>query len=392
MRALVNREKRESPREGIVPENYRVKCFKCKELGHYSRECPRTKTPEELLFHKKRVDAKNVTVEEDSSREPDKVTTELGKTDSTNLDNQDQKRWDPSVREVPQILLQADDTKRSSKNNRCCVSVQAHVDDRNELNLSRAWRTSQRAQDDHDKQFLQANNDDVENVGAGYKEEPRVSSGRRKCRQVKDDDGENVDGDEGPNLSSERQAFRQAEDDDGENVDDEGPNLSPGRQDDHDENVNVDDEKEPDILLCWQTFWQADDDHGKEVGVDKKSDILLGWLTSQPAGEGVRESGDSDEDTVFEMKMSQIIAKDADEDSTTCQPATYERAGSVEGVDDGDHLRGPFLIQYFCHKVTHHPELNLNIIITLVKITVHTPYKRDKYENNHINTCRPAAI
>ncbi|CAN7987508.1 unnamed protein product [Ixodes pacificus] len=281
------KEKHENPRQGIIPEYYRVKCFKCKELGHLSRECNRTKTPdEELLFHKKRVDAENVTVEEDSSREPDKVTTDVSKTDGSNLDHQGQKSLHPTVREAPQILLQADDTKRSSKNNRSCVSVQAHVDDRNELNVSRAWRTSQRAEDDHDKQvnvdderpytlpgrqasrqseddpcvnfddveagpdilpglhkFRQANDDQVENMGVGYKEEPRVSPGRRAFRQAEDDDGENVDDDEGLSLSPGRQAFWRAEDDDGENVDDdEEPNLSPGRQafrrtkDDHDEN------------------------------------------------------------------------------------------------------------------------------------------------------------
>lgn len=134
------KEEHKNPRQGIIPENSRVKCFKCKESGHLSRECPRKKTPdEELLFHKKRVDAENVAVEEDSSREPDKVTTDVAKTDGNNLDHQGQKRPDPLVREAPQILLQADDTKRSSKNNRSCVSVQADVDDRNELNVSRAW-------------------------------------------------------------------------------------------------------------------------------------------------------------------------------------------------------------------------------------------------------------
>ncbi|KAG0420554.1 hypothetical protein HPB47_003431 [Ixodes persulcatus] len=71
------------------------------------------------------------------------------------------------------------------------------------------------------------------------------------------------------------------------------------------------------------TFCQADDDHGKDVGVDKQSDILVGRLTSQRAGEDVRESGDSDEDAVFEMKSSQNITRDADEDSITCQPATF---------------------------------------------------------------------
>ncbi|KAG0431669.1 hypothetical protein HPB47_021568 [Ixodes persulcatus] len=240
------KKKHKNPRQGIIPENSRMKCFKCKELGHLSRECPRKKTPdEELLFHKKRVDAENVTVEENCSCEPDKVTTDVGKTEDNNLDHQGQKRPDPSVREAPQILLQADNTKRSSKNNRSCVSVQADVDDRNELNVSRAWRTSQRAEDDHDE----------------------------------------------------------------------------------------------------QTFWQADDDHGKDAGVDKQSVILVGWLTSQQAGEDVRESGDSDEDAVFEMKSSKNITRDAGEDSTTCQAATCERDGSAEDVDNGDRLRGPFLIE-----------------------------------------------
>ncbi|CAN7945525.1 unnamed protein product [Ixodes pacificus] len=268
------------------------------------------KTPdEELLFHKKRVDAENATVEEDSSREPDKVTTDVGKTDGNNLDHQGQKRPDPSVCEAPQILLQADDTKWSSKNNRSCVSVQADVNDRNELNVSRAWRTSQRAEDDHDEQvnvegerpytlpgrqasrrseddpwvnfdnveagpdilpglhkFRQANDDHVENMGVGYKEETRVSPGKRTSRQTEDDNRESVDDDEGLNLSPGRQALWQAEDDDGENLDDdEGPNLSPGRQ----------------------AFRRADDDHD--------------------------ENGN--------------------------------RAGSAEDVDNGDRLRGPFLIR-----------------------------------------------
>ncbi|KAG0438268.1 hypothetical protein HPB47_017074 [Ixodes persulcatus] len=193
------KEEHKNPRQGIIPENSRVKCFKCKESGHLSRECPRKKTPdEELLFHKKRVDAENVAVEEDSSREPDKVTTDVGTTDGNNLDHQGQKRPDPLVREAPQILFQADDTKRSSKNNRSCVSVQADVDDRNELNVSRAWS---------------------------------------------------------------------------------------------------------------------------------------------------RESGDSDEDAVFEMKSSQNITSDAHEDSTTCQSATCERDGGAEDVDNGDRLQRPFLIR-----------------------------------------------
>ncbi|XP_040067065.1 uncharacterized protein LOC120840562 [Ixodes scapularis] len=343
----------------------------------------------------KRVDAENATVEEDSSREPDKVTTDVGKTDGNNFDHQGQKRPDPSVREAPQILLQADDIKRSSKNNRSCLSVQVDIDDRNELNVSRAWRTSQPAENDHDEQvnvdderpytlpgrqasrrseddpcvnfynvdagpdilprlrkFRQANDDHVENMGVGYKEKPRVSLERRTSRQAEDDDGENVDDDEGLNLSPGRRAFGRADDDDSENVgDDEGPNLSPGWQafgraeDDHDEDVNVDDEKQPNILLGWQTFWQADHDPGKDVGVDKQSDILVGRLTAQRAGEDVKESGDSDEDAVFEMKSSQSITRDADEDSTTSQPATYERAGSAEDVDNGDRLRGPFLIR-----------------------------------------------
>ncbi|KAG0426562.1 hypothetical protein HPB47_026334 [Ixodes persulcatus] len=44
------------------------------------------------------------------------------------------------------------------------------------------------------------------------------------------------------------------------------------------------------------------------------------------------------------MKSSQNTGRDADEYSTTCQPATCERAGSAEDVDNGDRLRGPFLI------------------------------------------------
>ncbi|KAG0421093.1 hypothetical protein HPB47_003004 [Ixodes persulcatus] len=276
--------------------------------------------------------------DEDSSREPDKVTTDVGKTDGNNLDHQGQKRPDPSVREAPKILFQADDTKRSSNNNCSCVSVQADVDDRNELNVSRAWRTSQRAEDDHhekvnvddDRPYTlpgwqasrrsedypsvnfdnveAANDDHVENMGVGYKEEPRVSPGRRTFRQAEDDDGENVDDDEGPNLSPGRQAFGRAEDDDSENVDDdEGPNLSSARQ----------------------AFGQAEDKHDENVN---------------RAGENVRESGDSDEDAVFELKSSQNITRDADEDSITCQPATCERVGSAEDVDNGDRLRGPFLI------------------------------------------------
>ncbi|KAG0429369.1 hypothetical protein HPB47_023684 [Ixodes persulcatus] len=278
------KEKHENARQGIIPENYRVKCFKCKELGHLSRECPRKKTPdEELLFHKKRVDAENVAVEKDSSREPDKVTTDVGKTDGNNLDHQGQKRPDPSVREAPQILLQANDTKRSSKNNCSCVSVQADVNDRNELNAG------------------------------GHSGERRMTTART-WTTMKD-----------RTYLPGRPAFGRAEDD-------------------HDENVNVDDEKQSNILLWWQTFWQADDDHGKNVGVDKQSDILVGWLTSQRAGEDPRESGDSDEDVVFKMKSSQNITRDADEDSTTCQPATCERTGSAEDVDNDDRLRGSFLI------------------------------------------------
>ncbi|KAG0444233.1 hypothetical protein HPB47_014023 [Ixodes persulcatus] len=120
--------------------------------------------------------------------------------------------------------------------------------------------------------FLQTNDDHVKNMGVGYKEEPRVSPRRRTFRHAEDDDGENVDDDEGLNLSLGRQVSWRAEDDDDENV-------------------------------------------------------------------------DSDEDTVFEMKLSQNIARDADEDSTTCQPATCETAGSAEDVDNGDRLRGSFLIR-----------------------------------------------
>ncbi|KAG0443979.1 hypothetical protein HPB47_014320 [Ixodes persulcatus] len=297
-------KKHKNPRQGIIPENSRVKCFKCKELGHLSRECPRKKTPdEELLFHKKRTDAENVTVEEDSSREPDKVTTDVGKTDGNNLDHQGQNRPDPSVREAPQILFQADDTKRSSKNNCSCVSVQADVDDRNELNVSRAWRTSKRAEDDHDEQV---NVDD---------ERPYTLPGWQASRRSEDDPSVIFDNIEaGFDILPELRKFLQA-------------------NDDHVENMG--------------TFWQADDDHGEDVGVDKQSDILVGRLTSQRAGENVRESGDSDEDAVFELKSSQNITRDADEDSTTCQPATCETDGSAEDVDNGDRLRGPFLI----HKI-----------------------------------------
>ncbi|XP_040358120.1 uncharacterized protein LOC115308212 [Ixodes scapularis] len=229
---------------------------------------------------KKRVDAEKVTVEEDSSREPDKVTTDVGTTGDNSLDHRGQKRSKPSIYEAPQIILQADDTKRSSKNNNSCVPVHAGVANKNELNVSRAWSTSQRAEDDHDEQFRQANDDYTENLGVGYKEEPWVTPGGQTFRQAVDDDCENVNDGEGPNLSPRRQAFRRA--DDG-----------------HDENVNADDEKEPNILLGWQTFWKVDDDHSKNVGVDKKSDILLGRRTSQRAGEDVGESGSSDEDAVL---------------------------------------------------------------------------------------------
>ncbi|KAG0430403.1 hypothetical protein HPB47_022733 [Ixodes persulcatus] len=241
------------------------------------------KAPDEkLLFHKKRVDAENVNVEEDSSRESDKVTTDVGKTDGNNLDHQGQKRPDPSVREAPQNLLQADDTKWSSQNNRSCVSVQADVDDKNELNVSRAWRTSQRTEDDHDEQV---------------------------------------------------------------NVDDERPYTLPGwlasRRSEDDPCVNFDNvEAGPDILPGLRKFRQANDDHVENMG----SDILVGRLTSQRAGEDVRESGNSDEDAVFVKKSSQNIIRNADEDSTTCQPARCERDGSAEDVDNGDRMRSLFLI------------------------------------------------
>ncbi|XP_042142887.1 protein FAM135B-like [Ixodes scapularis] len=183
---------------------------------------PEVKTPdEELQFHEKRVDAKNVTVEQDSSREPDKVTTDVGKSDGSNLNLQSQKRLHPSVREAPQILLQADDTKRSSKNNRSCVSVQAHVDDRNELNVSRTWRTSQRAQDDHDKQV---NVDD---------ERPYTLPGRQASRQSEDDPCVNFDNVKaGPDILPGLHKFRQANDDQVENMGvgcKEEPRVSPGR-------------------------------------------------------------------------------------------------------------------------------------------------------------------
>ncbi|KAG0422989.1 hypothetical protein HPB47_001223, partial [Ixodes persulcatus] len=54
--------------------------------------------------------------------------------------------------------------------------------------------------------------------------------------------------------------------------------------------------------------------------------------------------GDRDEDAVFEMKSSQSIARDANENSSTCQPATCERAKSAQDVDNGDRLQGPSLI------------------------------------------------
>ncbi|KAG0414673.1 hypothetical protein HPB47_008165 [Ixodes persulcatus] len=185
---LTGQEEHKNPRQGIIPENSRVKCFKCKESGHLSRECPRKKTPdEELLFHKKRVDAENVAVEEDSSREPDKVTTDVAKTDGNNLDHQGQKRPDPLV---------------------------------------------------------------------------------------------NVD-DERPYILSVRQASRRSEDDPCVNFD----NVMAG----------------PDILPGLRKFRQANDDHVENMGdggVDKQSDILVERLTSQRAGEDVRESGDSDEDAI----------------------------------------------------------------------------------------------
>ncbi|CAN7994901.1 unnamed protein product [Ixodes pacificus] len=34
------KEKHENPRQGIIPENYLVKCFKCKELGHLPTNIP----------------------------------------------------------------------------------------------------------------------------------------------------------------------------------------------------------------------------------------------------------------------------------------------------------------------------------------------------------------
>lgn len=57
------------------------------------------------------------------------------------------------------------------------------------------------------RKFRQANDDHVENMGVGYKEEPRVSPGRRTFPQAEDDDGENVEDNEGLNLSPGRQAF-----------------------------------------------------------------------------------------------------------------------------------------------------------------------------------------
>ncbi|KAG0430897.1 hypothetical protein HPB47_022289 [Ixodes persulcatus] len=212
---------------------------------------------EELLFHKKRVDAENVTVEAVSSREPDKVTTDVGKADGNNFDHQGQKRPDPSVCEGPPILLQADDTKRSSKNNRSCVSVQADVDDRNERNAARAWRTSQRAEDDHDEQM---NVDD---------ERLYTLPGWQASRRFEDNPCVNFDNDEA------------------------GPDILPGLH----------------------KFRQANDDHVENMGVGYKEE-------KRRAIDDLRESGDSDGDAVFEMKSSQNIARDADEDSTTCQPST----------------------------------------------------------------------
>ncbi|KAG0415239.1 hypothetical protein HPB47_007592 [Ixodes persulcatus] len=308
MRALVNRlNVGERSGYGAVKERVLL------ELGLSRAEVwwPVIETATSLKEKHKnpRVDAENVTVEENSSCEPDKVTTDVGKTDGNNLDHQGQKRPDPSVRETPQILLQADNTKRSSKNNRSCVSVQADVDDRNELNVSRAWRTSQRADDDH---YEQVNVDD---------ERPYTLPGRQAFRRSEDDPCLNFDNVEaGPDILPGLRKFRQV-------------------NEDHVENMGVGYKEEP------RTFWQADDDHGKDVGVDKQSVILVGRLTSQRAGEDVRESRDSGEDAVFEMKSSKNITRDAGEDSTTCQPATCERDESAEDVDNGDRLRGPFLIR-----------------------------------------------
>lgn len=69
------------------------------------------------------------------------------------------------------------------------------------------------------------------------------------------------------------------------------------------------------------------------MGIDKKSDTLLGRRRSQRAGEDVREIRDSDRNAVFEMKSSKSTAGDANEDSAACQPATCERAGNAVDVD-----------------------------------------------------------
>ncbi|KAG0422988.1 hypothetical protein HPB47_001222 [Ixodes persulcatus] len=130
------------------------------------------------------------------------MTTNARKTGGNNLDHQGQKSPDPSVRETHQILLHADDTKRSSKSNRSCLSVQADVDHRNELNVSRAWRTSQRAEVDHDEQV---------NVDDGR---PYALPGRQASRRFEDDPWVNFDNVEaGPDVLPGLHKFRQANDD-----------------------------------------------------------------------------------------------------------------------------------------------------------------------------------
>ncbi|KAG0422515.1 hypothetical protein HPB47_001665 [Ixodes persulcatus] len=259
--------------------------------------------------------------EEDYRRELGKVKTYVGKTNGKNLNHQGQKRPDPSVHDAPQILLQPDDTKRSSKNNCSCVSVQTDVDDSNELNVSRSWSTSQLAEDDHDEQV---NVDD---------ERPYTLPGRQASRRSGDSPCvkfDSVEAEHGrrlqgkPRVSPGRRTFRQAEDDD------EGQNLSPGRQ----------------------AFLRAEDDDAKTWTTTKDRTYHLGGKrfgerrmtrTRTAADEKSGKAGTATRTPSLRWS-SQNIARDTDEGSTTCQPATCERAGSAEDVDNGDRLRGPFLI------------------------------------------------
>ncbi|CAN7940237.1 unnamed protein product, partial [Ixodes hexagonus] len=243
-------------------------------MGHFSRDCPRKTTLDTGRLHKGRVEAEKVEVKEDSSREPDKVTTNMGKADGNKLDHRDQEGPMPEVFEAPWIhrLFQADNGKQSSKKIRSSVSEAAVVDDEQESNVSCAWRTSRRAEDDHG-----------DNVNV-YDEGPYTLPGRQAFSLAEDHHKVNFDNVKAgpdillePDILHDWQTFWQGDDD-------------------HDENVDVSDKEESGISPMWRTSRQAEDDHSENVDVDKEeSDILPGRRKSRRVDEDVRKGGDDDE-------------------------------------------------------------------------------------------------